>query len=585
MYQWINGWMYGSLTRTLQGAALFSIVAVMLAMVSGCTDKGVSDDPQDGLAIKARFTTTQFAPDVNRMILTVTAPDMDTIIVDSWDEGGDTTSTDTIYFDGQRIYVRVDVPAGRSRQFVLEALEYGEANEPIVLYRAVTIVNVFPGQLSIVDLPLEPVMPMVRLSPRRVETGAGDNFIVDVQIRNIPGAAGVGLILSPQDIDFTRPLQARKHPSRASTVAATGIYVNDDTEYYVVALDTTDRVIVDASGNATVASVEFSAGAVVSADVDSFFAAIYPTQVVVVDTLGNEIGPPIYLDQAEVHIAALTDMAVQFADPDLESAVQQALDLSGPVMLSQMLGLNFFEAREGGITSWEGLQYALNLRYADLAYNDAPDLTPLSSLKRLRYLDLEWNGISDITPLASLKGLETLNLRYNDISNISPLSGLTELIDLQLGHNEIRNVTALSNLWKLERLQLWDQQIANLGPLAGLPSLRVLEMSSDSALFSIAALANLQNLDVLYLTDCLNVQTILPLVNNPDITGSSDTLYLNGIPVLDTSQTERVYLGQLQQRGVIVFYGGSGKAGGSPFEAAADRPTKSRTMSPSARRE
>ncbi|MBD3257508.1 hypothetical protein GF377_03670, partial [candidate division GN15 bacterium] len=72
--------------RSIAFYILTAITAGLLIALIGCSEKTVNPDGQDGLSFKARFSTAQFLPQIDRLVLTVTAPDMDTIIVDSWAE-------------------------------------------------------------------------------------------------------------------------------------------------------------------------------------------------------------------------------------------------------------------------------------------------------------------------------------------------------------------------------------------------------------------------------------------------------------------------------------------------------------------
>ncbi|WP_125764678.1 MucBP domain-containing protein [Levilactobacillus mulengensis] len=82
--------------------------------------------------------------------------------------------------------------------------------------------------------------------------------------------------------------------------------------------------------------------------------------------------------------------------------------------------------------SLEGLQYATNLTYLDLANDldrapyamrgDITDLTPLKGLVNLTWLQFAWNRVSDITPITGLKKITYLSMVTNSIADFSTLN-------------------------------------------------------------------------------------------------------------------------------------------------------------------
>jgi len=259
------------------------------------------------------------------------------------------------------------------------------------------------------------------------------------------------------------------------------------------------------------------------------------------------------------------EVPVDFADPNLKTAVEEALGISDPTP-TDMLSLTFLNADSKGIVDLAGLQYATNLTtlllwgnqisdiwpiagltnltHLFLGDNQIMDISALSGLTNLTYLSLNGNQINDISPLAGLTNLTKLLLGNNQINNISAVSGLTNLTELWLQENRISNISFVSGLTNLTGLYLWENQISNISAVSGLTNLTELfvpdnQVSDISALSSLAnltdlslygnqisdisALAGLTNLAFLYLWDNpLNTAaycTYLPLIlaNNPGI--------------------------------------------------------------------
>ncbi len=161
---------------------------------------------------------------------------------------------------------------------------------------------------------------------------------------------------------------------------------------------------------------------------------------------------------------------VTIPDAGLRSAVREALskpsgsitcadmeeltyltsgDDFGDLALQQLAGLQharkvaYLSREESGDTSFpldasnpigslEGLQYAKNLVYLNLAFNEISDLSPLANLTKLEELTLWDNTIRDLSPLAGLTSLVYLDLDDNHISDISPLVRNNGLADNDL---------------------------------------------------------------------------------------------------------------------------------------------------------
>ena len=73
--------------------------------------------------------------------------------------------------------------------------------------------------------------------------------------------------------------------------------------------------------------------------------------------------------------------AVTFADPDLETAVREAIAIpEGPVYSSDLHSLTSLNATLSSIADLTGLEYCTNLTYLNLAVNDIDNIAPLANL-------------------------------------------------------------------------------------------------------------------------------------------------------------------------------------------------------------
>ena len=155
----------------------------------------------------------------------------------------------------------------------------------------------------------------------------------------------------------------------------------------------------------------------------------------------NNFNQIVSIENAEMACKVVT-----IPDLVLETAIRKQLNIpSGPICEADMLLLTTLSEPNGGISSFEGLQYATNLSSLSLPrkYTQYVSLTPLTGLTKLTHLDLSQTLIPDLTPLAGLVSLKELELYNTNINDLTPLAELTSLEALNLQQNYISNITAL----------------------------------------------------------------------------------------------------------------------------------------------
>ena len=220
--------------------------------------------------------------------------------------------------------------------------------------------------------------------------------------------------------------------------------------------------------------------------------------------------------------------AVVFADPNLQAAIREAINVLGrPIYPSDLERLSSLSASEKNIVDLTGLDHCTSLSELQLWDNQISDISPLANLTSLTVLDLSRNQISDISPLASLTSLTHLYLDHNQISDISPLANLTSLAYLHLYDNEISDISPLANLTNLEGLHLQVNQLSDISPLANLTNLWDLRLQNNQ------------------------ISDISPLVDN-ELLSEGDTVNLSENPL--SSDSINLYIPQLEARGVNVHY-------------------------------
>ena len=144
---------------------------------------------------------------------------------------------------------------------------------------------------------------------------------------------------------------------------------------------------------------------------------------------------------------------VLIPDANLEAAIRTALNIpAGDVTNVDMLQLTSLTASNAGIVSLSGLQYAVNLQYLDLSYNQISDITPLAGLTQVTTLDLSHNLISDVTLLAGsppLSGKPVLSEQSDDVMSPAGQTPFAQLTWLDLSFNLISDITPLAGLVQL----------------------------------------------------------------------------------------------------------------------------------------
>ena len=212
-----------------------------------------------------------------------------------------------------------------------------------------------------------------------------------------------------------------------------------------------------------------------------------------------------------------SDHVVNFADPNLEAAIRDAIGKpTGDILQSDLDTLLTLDASTRGITNLTGIEHCTSLIILSLHTNQIGNISPLAGLTSLTELVLRNNQISNVSPLASLANLTHLRLDNNQISDISPLAGLTNLTDLRVYGNQISNISPLAGLNNLAELFLADNQIGDISSLSSLTSLTDLDLG-DNLISDTSPLAGLTNLTSLSLYNN-QISNILATENLTDLT-------------------------------------------------------------------
>jgi len=176
---------------------------LVIALIPGCTDKGTGTDlaTNKNVELRARISSATAIEQVDLFILTISARDMETVV-------------DTLLFENGEIVGEIEVPVGTERRFVLDAYDVPpEGGEPVLIYRGVTVVDVLPGQVVQLVINMEPLVPMVRLSPRYTEIESGTVFELDIEAANVPDLAAINVLLDFANFNYAiNPIRVDPHP-------------------------------------------------------------------------------------------------------------------------------------------------------------------------------------------------------------------------------------------------------------------------------------------------------------------------------------------------------------------------------------
>lgn len=490
---------------------LFSFAMLaLLAIVGGC-DRLAPDSGRtaSGLRISASISQDVNGVALDFVRLIVSGRDMETI-----------NQTYPI-LEGRYFEAALNVPTGERRfELLVETIDsliftdLGTDTVSHAVYRGAVTTTVRPVNDLEINIPLEAVVPVIKLVSRYVEAPSGRQFAVDLVVRNIPNLWQLGVVLDFQyDSSYHPvPFMAEKSPTQRSSVFFDASLFNDDTQFQILMFDSSQvlpRPLVDANGDGDLATITFQVPHV---------ASLTPLELIQLtlevftlkDINNNDIPQDdLFLDRSQVRIIPVADSVVTFPDPDLEAAVRANLGIqSGDIMLSNLLSTDYFYWQDDGtqisdLTNFELMQ---NLRYVSFAYQQFTDLSPIGKLENLTDLEITGMSVVNIAPLADNHQLLSLVLDFNSIQSIAPLQTMTRLQYLNLGYN----------------------QIVNLSPLQNLPNLYYLDLRNNA------------------ITD------ILPLVNNVTGLGSGDQVILSGNSL--NPSTAPTYLSDLRKRGVVVTY-------------------------------
>ncbi len=180
---------------------------------------------------------------------------------------------------------------------------------------------------------------------------------------------------------------------------------------------------------------------------------------------------------------------ITFSDPVLEEKVRESMGVPEgditPEMAEAVTELNLGNEwqeeipEEVKINDIRSLRYFPNVFKLELYFNNISEnvsyLTVLNAMPGLKFLDLNANKLNSYFELAVCKNLEFLNISGNQGGDLSPLMEMTNLGALYISYSpNIHNIEPLANLSNLNTLYMEDVRIDSYWPLKNLIKLRTL---------------------------------------------------------------------------------------------------------------
>lgn len=104
-------------------------------------------------------------------------------------------------------------------------------------------------------------------------------------------------------------------------------------------------------------------------------------------------------------------------------------------------------------------------------------------------------AIKDVSSIKDMKKLSTLNLSSNAIENVDDIKDLTKLQYLNISGNKISALPDMSKLTDLRTLLASDNKLTDVTPVGQLKNLEALDLTKNSGITDVKALAGLTHLD------------------------------------------------------------------------------------------
>jgi len=248
---------------------LAAVAVVLSTLMVNCSERIVSHDNHKVYA-SFKVGAGEAVATLQEFLLTVTAEDFTEPL------------TATLQLIGDSLVGEITVPAGLRRTFRIDAFDtLGNT-----IYSGSTTMDLVHGEPIEIDIDIQPVVPVLVLSPRYMDVTMSDTFHLDVSVHNAPGLAYVEF-----DLDFNSASGTILSPviapdtSLDSTIGVSHGTGDTYSTIWVSVTSGTQGMIVDSNGDADLATLTFDTHSDTNMDLDSAYISITP--VYAYDTLEN----------------------------------------------------------------------------------------------------------------------------------------------------------------------------------------------------------------------------------------------------------------------------------------------------------
>ena len=216
--------------------------------------------------------------------------------------------------------------------------------------------------------------------------------------------------------------------------------------------------------------------------------------------------------------------AVDFGDEKLKStlvAFGYDMNEDGELSLEEMGKIYGVDLSNLGLTSVDGLEHAVNLKYIDICGNNLSDIGALGSCIKLQYVNISNNLIENVDAFEYADDMFVFVADNNNISNVSVISENEGIVKLSVAGNAITDISSIGSIDSLRSVNFSRNNISDIASLEELSYLNYVYFADNKIekLFAISKLGYMFEADFsenyLNLTvDGENTNIINELVSN-----------------------------------------------------------------------
>lgn len=159
---------------------IFHIAAIclLIGLLSGCAGNPSNSIGTKEIVISSLLKESGLGANITTIVLTVSGDDIE-------------TSTHDLAISDGVATITIEVPIGLARKFEMTAFDDAD----VALYRGSSVTDVFAGATTEVDIKMEPLVPMIRVSPMFSRASGETVRTISVFVHNIDSLFGASFRL------------------------------------------------------------------------------------------------------------------------------------------------------------------------------------------------------------------------------------------------------------------------------------------------------------------------------------------------------------------------------------------------------